>query len=102
MPQLFSNLVSPNLSLDVPTIPNRTHILLPCIFAPEKVEKFLETLDCDSATVADGFSACVLKTCSAALAYPISALFSQSFAQGHIHLFESQPKSLHYINENGT
>ena len=42
-------------------------------FSPEKVEKFLETLDSDSATGPDDISARILKTCSAALAHPFSA-----------------------------
>ena len=38
----------------------------------------------DSATGPDGISPCVLKTCSAALAHPLSVLVILSFAKGHL------------------
>ena len=41
-------------------------------------------LDSDSATGPDGISLRVLKTCSSALAHPLSVLFTLSFAQGHL------------------
>jgi len=53
-------------------------------FAPEKVEKVLSILDFDSATGSDGNSSRVLKTCSAALAHPLSALFTISFVPSHL------------------
>jgi len=48
------------------------------------VESLLSTLNSDSATSPDGISLRVLKTCSAALAQPLSVLFTLSFAQGHL------------------
>ena len=53
-------------------------------FALEKVEKVLSILDSDSATGSDGNSSRVLKTCSAALAHPLSALFTISFVPSHL------------------
>ena len=44
--------------------------------APEKVEKLLATLDPDSATGWDGISSYFQETCSAALAHPVSTLFT--------------------------
>ena len=64
-----------------PVIPNCSWTLY---FAREKVEKFLEAIDSDSATGPDGISSRVRKTCSAALADPLSALFTLSFARCHL------------------
>ena len=44
----------------------------------------LSNLDSDSATGPYGISPHVLKTCSAALAHPLSVLFTLSFAQDHL------------------
>ena len=41
-------------------------------------------LDSNSATGPDGIGPRVLKTCSAALAHPLSVLFTFSFAEGHL------------------
>ena len=53
-------------------------------FAPENVEKIPATLDSDSAIGPDGINSRVLKTCSAALAHPLSAIFTLSFGRGHL------------------
>ena len=75
----------PNPFLSVPIIPSHTQLLLNSVFfAPEKVEMFPATLDPDSATGPDGISLHVLKTCPAALAHPLSALFTLSFTIGHL------------------
>ena len=67
------------------TLPSRTQQLLRIVsFTTEKVEKILSTLDFDSATGLDGISSHMLKTCSAAIALPLSALFTLQFAQGHL------------------
>ena len=44
----------------------------------------LSNLDSDSATGPDGISPRALKSCSSALAHPLSVLFTLSFAQGHL------------------
>ena len=48
------------------------------------MEKFLAILNSDAATGLDSFRSCVLKICSAALEYPLSALFTLSFIQGNL------------------
>ena len=53
-------------------------------FSSDKVESLLSNLDSDSATCPDRISSRVLKTCSSALAHPLSVLFTLSFAQGHL------------------
>ena len=64
-------------------------------FSPEKVERFLETINSDSANGPDGISPHVLKTCSCT-----SSLFSvQHLPKVIFHLHGSRPTSLHYINE---
>jgi len=74
-----------NPSLSVPTLPSRTQLSLDSVsFSPDKVESLLSNVDSDSANGPDGISPCVLKTCSAALAHPLSVLFTLSFAQGHL------------------
>ena len=74
----------PNQSLSVPTLSSHTQLFLDSVsFSPDKVESLLSNLDSDSATSPDSISPHVLKTCSAALAHPLSVLFTLSFAQGH-------------------
>ena len=53
-------------------------------FVPEKVEKFISTLDSDAANGPDGISSHVLKSYSDTLAHPLSALFTLSFVLGHL------------------
>ena len=76
MPQFrvcFQLLCPKPLVLSLPTLPSHTQLLLDSMYvAPEKVEKFLATLDSDIATGLDGISSRVLKTCSAVLALPLS------------------------------
>ena len=74
-----------SLSFSVPTLPTCTQLLLDSVpFAPEKVEKFLGTLNSDSTTGPDGIGSHILNNCSAALALPLSSLFTLSFALGHL------------------
>ena len=63
-------------TLSYPTTPASVY------FPLEKVERFLANLDTDSAADPDDFGACVLNTCSAALAHPLSALFTPSVSLG--------------------
>ena len=73
---LLPNIVS-HTSLSVSTLPSHTPLIMVSVsFASEKVEKFLATRDADSATGPDIFGSLVLKTCSAALAHSLSALFT--------------------------
>ena len=75
----------PNPSLSVPTLPSHTQLFLDSVsFSPDKIENLLSHLDSDSATSSDSISPHVLKTCSAALAHPLSVLFTLSLAQGHL------------------
>jgi len=75
----------PNPTVSVPTLPSHTHLSLDSVsFSPDMVESLLSTLKSDSATSPDGISRHVLKTCCAALAQPLSVLFTLSFAQGHL------------------
>ena len=53
-------------------------------FSPDKLESLLSNIDSDSATGPDGISPRVLKTCSSALAHPLSVLFTLSYAQDHL------------------
>jgi len=53
-------------------------------FSLAKVNNFLATLDSAYVTGPAPISARVLKTCSAAFTHPLSALFTQSFALGHL------------------
>ena len=74
-----------NPSLSLPTLPSHTQLSLDSVsFSPDKVESLLSNLDSDSATGPEGISPRVLKTCSSALAHPLSVLFTLSFAQGHL------------------
>ena len=80
-----SNSSVPNPLLSIPTLPSHTQLFLDSVsFPPNKVESLLSNLNSDSATGPDGISPRVLKTCSAALAHPLSFLFTLSFAQGHL------------------
>ena len=73
-----------NPSLSVPTLPSHDQLLLESVsFASEKVEKFLATLNSDSATGLDGISSRVRKTRSAALCTS-SVIFTRSFALSHL------------------
>ena len=81
---LLPNLVSP-IPLSISILPCHTQLLLDSVsFAPEMVGKFLTTLNSNSATGLDGISSRVLKSCSVSLSHPPSALFTQSFALGHL------------------
>jgi len=76
---------NPSRSLSIPNLPSCTQLLLNYLsFAPEKVETFLATLDSHSATGLHDISSCVLKTCSAVFALPLSTLFTLSFTIGHL------------------
>ena len=62
-----------NPSLSLPTSPSCTQLSLDSVFfSSDKVESLLSNLDSDSATRPDGISPRVLKTCSSALAHPLS------------------------------
>ena len=75
----------PNPSLSVPILCCQTQLILDSVsFAPEKVEKVLSTLDSDFVTGLDSIISHVLKTCSAAPAHPLSALFTSSFVLCHL------------------
>ena len=74
-----------NPSLSVPTLPSRRQLSLDSVsFSPDKVERLLWNLDSDSVTGPDSSSPRALKTCSSALAHPLSVLFTLSFTQGHL------------------
>ena len=69
----------PNPSLSELTLPSHTQLSLDSVsFSPDKMETLLSNLDSDSATGPGGISPHVRKTCSAALAHPLSALNSPS------------------------
>ena len=74
-----------NPSLSLPTLPSHTQLFLDSVsFSANNVESLLSNLNSDSATGPDGISTCVLKTCSAALAHPLSVLFTFAFAHCHL------------------
>ena len=82
---LSSNSSVQNPLLSVPPLPSHIQLSLDSVSSSsDKVESLLSNLDSDSATSPDGISPCVIKTCSAALAHPLSVLFTLSFAQGHL------------------
>ena len=61
----------------VPNRHSRTQLFLDSVsFSSDKVESMLSNLDSDSATGPDGISTRVLKSCSAALAHPLSVFYS--------------------------
>ena len=69
----------PNPSFSVPTLPSHTQLFLGYVsFCPDKVESLLSNLDSDAATGPDSINRRVLKTCSIALANPLSVLFTLS------------------------
>ena len=68
---------------DVPLFPNRCTTTIRNIrFRPATVERLLRQLDPAKATGPDGVPARVLRHCSAALASPLSVLFSLCFRHG--------------------
>ena len=66
----------PNPSRSIPILPWRTHCLMDYVSSSEKVEKVLSSLEAASMMGPDDISAHLLKSCSAILASPLSALFS--------------------------
>ena len=94
----FPNLVYPthhSAHLSYPLILNYSWIQS---FSLKKVERFLAILNSDFVTGPDGISAYILKTCSAALAHPLSALFTWSFSLCSFHLPGHLPTSLQHTN----
>ena len=91
---------APNPSLSVSILPCHTPLLLDCVFCTENVERVLSTLNSESPTGPDGISSQVLKTCSAALAHPLSVLFTLSFVLGHLP-FEWKSANITALHKEG-